>query len=46
MSPTLLASQFATLEPPDATETPLVVDAAQTPAAMCAEALALLAARA
>ncbi len=46
MSPALLASQFATLEPPDAAEGPLVVDAAQTPAVMCAEALALLAARA
>ena len=45
MSPALLASQFATLEPPDAAEGPLVVDAAQTPAVMCAEALALLAAR-
>ncbi len=45
MSPALLASQFATLEPPDAAEGALVIDAAQTPAAMCAEALALLAAR-
>ncbi len=46
MPPTLLASQFATLEPPDPAEAPLVVDASQPPAAMRAEALALLAVRA
>ena len=46
MPPSLLASQFATLEPPDAAEAPLVVDAAQTAAAMLAETLSLLTARA
>jgi len=44
MPPTLLASQFATLEAPGPAEHPLVVDATQPPAAMAAEALALLAA--
>ena len=45
MPASLLASQFATLEPPGSDEAPLVVDAAQPRAAMLAETLALLAAR-
>lgn len=42
MPPSLLASQFATLEAPGAEESPLVVDATAPPEAMHAEALMLL----